>query len=269
MTSNKGVYASDHSDSVLRGHSRRTAEDSLAYLLSEIQPNMKILDIGCGPGSITVDLAKRIPQGHIIGIDYTEEPLVQARALAISQDVTNIDFQIGDIHDLPFKDETFDIVNAHQVLQHIRNPVQAIKEMKRVAKKGGLVAVRESASMIWYPQTPELAEWKDLHTRVSTTKGGNPDPGSYIHVWAGEAGFERADILCSAGAWCYSTKEEIAWWSELWVDRLTQTSFAKFAVDGGHCTQDHLQWLADGWRKWGKDENARFSILHGEIICKV
>ncbi|KAH8587684.1 ubiE/COQ5 methyltransferase [Bisporella sp. PMI_857] len=268
MALKDGVYASDHSASVLRTHSWRTATNSIPYLLPRLKPNMKILDVGCGPGSISVDLAKYISDGHLTGVEYTDEPLAHARALAAEQNVTNIEFKIGDIHALPFEDDAFDIVHAHQVLQHIRDPVQGLREMRRVAKPGGLVAVRESAVMTWYPELPELAEWKDVHTRVSEAKGGNPNPGSHIHVWARQAGFAREDITCSTGSWCYSTQEERAWWSDLWAERLTQSSFRGFAVDGGHCKQEDLERMAACWRRWGKDEDAWFSILHGEILCR-
>jgi len=269
MAKKDGVYASDHSESVLRTHSWRTVANSAPYLIPHLQPSLEILDVGCGPGTITVDLAKRVGDGHVTGIDYTDEPFAEARSLAEKEKVANINFLTADIHALPFEDGMFDIVHAHQVLQHIRDPVKGLREMKRVAKTGGLVAVCESASMTWYPKLPALMEWKDLHTRVSEAKGGNPDPGSYISVWAHEAGFERDSVSCSANTWCYSTKGEREWWSGIWVDRLLKSSFAQFAIQGGHCNQEDLERLAEGWREWGRDEDALFIVTHGEILCQV
>ncbi|KAJ5667771.1 S-adenosyl-L-methionine-dependent methyltransferase [Penicillium maclennaniae] len=112
---------------------------------------MKILDIGCGPGSITLDFARHAPQGHVIGLEYVSDPLPAARALAQEQGLSNIEFMEGNIHSLPFPDETFDIVHVHQVLQHISDPVRGLREMRRVVKKGGIVSARESAGMEWYP----------------------------------------------------------------------------------------------------------------------
>jgi ubiquinone/menaquinone biosynthesis C-methylase UbiE len=263
------VYATDHHASVLRTHSWRTAQNSLAYLLPSIKHTMKILDVGCGPGTITLDVAKLVPKGHITGVDYTEAPLAAARTAASGEKLTNVDFQVGDVHALPFAAETFDIVYAHQVLQHVRDPVQALREMKRVAKRGGLVGVRESASMTWYPQRTLLTQWKELHMQVSKGNGGNPDPGSWIHVWAREAGFGSEDIRCSAGTWCFSTKEEREWWSAVWGERLTASGFADKAVNGGYCTHEDLEKFAAAWRIWGKDDDGWFCVLHGEIICHV
>lgn len=263
------VYVANHHSSVLKMHSWRTAQNSIPYLLPSIKPDMKILDVGCGPGTIAVDLAKLVPSGHLTGVEYLAAPLEAARSHAAREQVQNIDFRVGDVHALEFADGSFDVVHAHQVLQHVRDPVQGLREMRRVARKGGIVALRESASMTWYPDMPVLMEWKDLHMRVSKARGGNPDPGSWIHVWAREAGFKREDIKCSTGTWCYSTKEEREWWSALWAERVTATSFADHAVEGGFCTREDLERIAEGWREWGRNEDSWFTILHGEIICRV
>ena len=140
--SQPSVYTTDHSASVLRTHSWRTGANSAGYLLPHLRSDMKILDIGCGPGSITIDLARLVPRGHVTGVEYVPDPLEEARALAAAKGVTNITFEIGDIHSLRFEDDTFDVVHAHQVLQHIADPVKALQEMRRVTKVGGLVACR-------------------------------------------------------------------------------------------------------------------------------
>ncbi|KAI9040783.1 methyltransferase-UbiE family protein [Aspergillus affinis] len=141
------AYTNDHSQSVLQTHSWRDVSNSAPYLLSHLQPTMTILDVGCGPGSITIDLARKVPRGHVVGVEYVSDPLDGARSLASSAGLTNVRFHIGDIYDLLFPGNSFDVVHAHQVLQHIADPVQAFKEMRRVVKPGGIVAVQE---MEWY-----------------------------------------------------------------------------------------------------------------------
>lgn len=144
--SQPSVYMADHSAPVLRTLSWRTATNSAGYLLPHLRSNMKNLNIGCGPGS-TIDLARLVSQGHVTGVEYVPDPLEEARVLAAAKGVTNVSFEVGDIDSLPFEDDAFDVVHAHQVLQHISNPVKALQEMRRVTKVGGLVACRESASM--------------------------------------------------------------------------------------------------------------------------
>lgn len=175
-------YTTDHSNSVLQTHNWRTASNSAGYLIPHIRPTSKILDVGCGPGSISVDFARLAPQGHVTGVEYVPEPLDQARSLARSRGVTNAEFLVGDIQSLDFPDNAFDIVHVHQVLQHIADPVQALREMRRVAKPGGVVAARESASVLWYPENEGIARWDELDQRMRRAKGGNPHPGRFIHV---------------------------------------------------------------------------------------
>lgn len=262
------VYATDHSAAVLQTHGWRTATNSASYLLPHIKPSMTILDIGCGPGSISIDFARRVPQGHVTGIEYVSDPLDQARELAAHQGVTNIEFHVGDIHNLAFLDNSFDIVHVHQVLQHIADPIQAFREMRRVAKSdGGIVAARESAQLLWYPDNKAIAKGQELSARVARAKGGNPHPGRLIHVWAEKAGFKRAQIRKSAGTWCFSTPAERKYWGGTMGARTTSSGFATVAVEGGHATREELEDIAKGWKTWVDDDDGWFGVMHGEILC--
>ncbi|KAG0257330.1 hypothetical protein DFQ27_005199 [Actinomortierella ambigua] len=269
MSSHPNVYSADHSSAVLRTHGWRTVSNSAAYLIPYLQPNMSILDVGCGPGSITVDFAQRVPQGRVIGIEYSGVPLCTARAMAADKGVANIDFQGGDIHALPFADNTFDVVHAHQVLQHVADPILAFQEMRRVAKTGGgIVAVRESVVPTWYPESPGLTKFWSVQEHMASVKGGNPHCGKYLHVWAREAGFERSQITCSTGSWCFSTPEERAYWGGSIKERILSSSFATNALEMNLATKDDLNMLSKAWRDWIDDENGWFSFLHGEVICR-
>jgi len=267
MATRSSVYTTDHATSVLRTHSWRTAANSAGYLVPHIQPNMSILDVGCGPGSITVDFARLVPRGHVTGVEYVPEPLEKAQALASSHGVANISFKVGDIHSLPFPDNSFDIAHAHQVLQHIADPIQALREMRRVVKPGGIVACRESASFTWYPESEGLEAWNELSARMRRAKGGNPNPGSYIHVWAEKAGFEKAKITKSAGSWCFSSDEEREYWGGSMEERARSSGLTKIALDEGFSTQGDLEKMARSWKEFRQNQDAWFGLLHGEIIC--
>ena len=133
------VYTHGHHESVLRSHTWRTAANSAAYLLGSLKPHMNVLDIGCGPGTITADLAALVPDGHVTGVDHAPGILEQARTTAAERGQENVDFAVADVHALDFPDDTFCVVHAHQVLQHVGDPVQALREMRRVTRPGGLV----------------------------------------------------------------------------------------------------------------------------------
>src|SRR5690606_33442454 len=127
--------------------------------------------------TITADLAALVPDGHVTGVEYAPDILGQARATAAGRGLTNVTFGEADVHQLPYAEGSFDVVHAHQVLQHVGDPVQALREMRRVVRPGGLVAVRDSdyAAMTWYPRPAGLDGWLDLYERVARTSGGEPD----------------------------------------------------------------------------------------------
>ncbi|MEV4458170.1 methyltransferase domain-containing protein [Microbispora sp. NPDC049633] len=269
MANETAVYTHGHHESVLRSHRWRTAANSAAYLLGELKPHMRILDVGCGPGTITADLAERVPQGEVIGVDSEPGVLEQARREAEGRGLGNVGFATADVHALGYPDASFCVVHAHQVLQHVGDPVGALREMRRVTKPGGIVAVRDSdyAGFVWYPRIPVLDDWLDLYRRVARANGGEPDAGRRLRAWAREAGF--TEITSSSATWCYATPEERAWWGGLWADRTVQSSYAQRVIEGGHATRDDLGRIADGWREWAASEDGWFSVLHGEILCRV
>ncbi len=261
------VYTHGHHESVLRSHRWRTAENSAAYLLPRLAPDAKILDVGCGPGTITAGLADRVPHGHVTGIDYAPEIIDQARE--VIGDRTNLGFAVADVYALDYPDATFDVVYAHQVLQHLGDPVRALSEMRRVTRPGGLVAARDGdfGGMTWYPELPVLDEWRAFYTKVARGNGGEPHAGRQLHVWAKAAGL--ADIACSSSNWTYATQTERAWWGGLWADRTVNSAFAAIATQGGHGTTADLERIAAGWRAWAADEDAWFLVPNGEILCRI
>ncbi|MER7347407.1 methyltransferase domain-containing protein [Streptomyces aurantiacus] len=263
------VYTHGHHESVLRSHTWRTAANSAAYLLGSLQPHWRILDVGCGPGTITADLAALVPDGHVTGVDRAPGILERARATAAGRGLDNVTFAVDDVHALAHPDDSFDVVHAHQVLQHVGDPVRALREMRRVCRPGGVVAVRESdyEAMTWYPRVPGLDDWLDLYRRVARANGGEPDAGRRLKSWALEAGF--TDVTCTAGTWCYSTPEERAWWSGLWADRTVASEYAGRARAGGHADTERLEAVAAAWREWGRSEDGWFAVLHGEALCRV
>lgn len=261
------AYANDHSQSVLRTHSWRNVDNSASYLLPHLQPHMSVLDVGCGPGSITIDMARKVPLGQVVGVEYVADPLDGARSLASSEGVSNVKFEVGDIHDLPFAENTFDVVHAHQVLQHIADPVQAFKEMRRVVKPGGIVAVQEAISSTTYPDSEGLIAWRDLSSRIREAKGNHTKAGSCLHVWAKEAGFPIDNMKKSTGSWCFSSPDERKYWGGAMEGRARSSGLAETAIQEGFATQEDLEQMATAWRAFVEDEDGWIGFLHGQILC--
>lgn len=197
-------------------HEVRTAENSAAYLLPKLQsmkgsnPNLTLLDVGSGSGTISVSFAKLIPDGHVTGIDINPKILPRARAVAEKAGVTNIEFQEGSVYKLPFADETFDVTFCHQVLVHIGTPWDALREMLRVTKRGGIVAAREGdyeTECIW-PELPQLGKFHKLMAGLMSAGGGTPTAGRQLLSWVLKAGVGRGQITLSYGTSSYRTSSE-------------------------------------------------------------
>jgi ubiquinone/menaquinone biosynthesis C-methylase UbiE len=269
MSSTEPRYVHGHHESVLRSHRWRTAENSAGYLLPHLRPGMRLLDVGCGPGTITIDLATRVAPGEVVGIDPVEAPLVEARRDAAARGVDSVTFQVADGMALSFPDDSFDVVHAHQVLQHVPDPVGMLREVVRVCRPGGLIAARDSdyAAFTWHPASPILDEWLDLYHRVARASGGEPDAGRWLVAWAHGAGL--TDVTASASAWCFATDEDRAWWGGLWADRALHSSYAAQSLALGLADQAALDRISAGWRSWSVEPDGWFAILHAEILARV
>jgi len=266
-------YKTSHgySQSIVQMHSWRTAENSAPYLLPYLKPDMKILDVGCGPGTITVDLALRIPQGHITGIDYAPEALEAACAFAKEKGADNVDFQPGDIFALPFPDHTFDVTHAHQVIQHVSDPVMALREMRRVTKPGGIVANREgdAQTFVFYPESEALTRWVAITKNLAHKNNCEPNAGRRLRAWARQAGFEPANIICGCGTWCFSTPEGRAYWAGSVISRFENSKLSATAIESGLATAEEIRETVEAFKAWQADEDGWFGVMHGEMIARV
>ncbi|GAA4599432.1 methyltransferase domain-containing protein [Actinoplanes octamycinicus] len=261
------TYTHGHHESVLRSHRWRTAENSAAYLLPHLSSGFTLLDVGCGPGTITADLAARVTR--VTALEQKDAALDVARAEIERRGLTNVDFAVGDVHALDFPDDTFDVVHAHQVLQHVTDPVAALREMRRVTRPGGVVAARDSdyAGFTWFPLVPELDEWLALYQRVARGNGGEPDAGRRMLSWARAAGF--TDVTATASVWGFADDADRQWWGGMWADRILKSDMATTALQTGAATRADLERLSAGWRAWAESPDGFFTIPHGEILCRV
>ncbi|HLU52739.1 MAG TPA: methyltransferase domain-containing protein [Acidimicrobiia bacterium] len=261
------TYIHGHHESVLRSHRWRTAENSAGYLLPYLRPGMALLDVGCGPGTLTADLATRVAPGRVVAIDRSESVVAEARTATAT--TRNVEVAVGDVYQLEFSAGTFDVVHAHQVLQHLREPVAALREMKRVCRAGGIVAVRDAdyGAMTWWPDDPGLDAWMDLYQRVARAAGTESDAGRRLLGWARAAGFD--DVAASASVWSYASPVARRWWGGLWAERALESDFARLARDQGLATPEELTAISNAWSRWSEAEDGWFVIVHGEIVCRV
>lgn len=263
-------YTHGHHESVLRSHRWRTAENSAAFLLPHLRPDMALLDVGCGPATVTADLADRLPGGSVVGVDASAKVLDAARDLVRERGLDNLTFETANAYELPFDDDAFDVVYAHQLLQHLSDPVAALVEMRRVAKPGGIVAVRDAdyQAMAWYPSSEGLTEWNTLYHEVTQAYGYEADAGRRLLSWVRDAGFDPAGIAPSASTWCYATPEDRTWWGGLWAQRCVESNFAVQAKESELADDVGLEQLAQDWLRWASEPDGWFAVLNGEVLAR-
>jgi ubiquinone/menaquinone biosynthesis C-methylase UbiE len=258
-------YTHGHHESVLRSHRWRTATNSAAFLLPHLRPGLSLLDVGCGPGTITADLARLLAPGRVVGMDRATEIVASA---AHEHGASNLTFEVGDVYDLAYDDESFDVVYVHQVLQHLSDPVAALAQMRRVVREGGLVAAREAdfGAYAWYPTDERLTQWLAMYHAVTARNGAQADGGRRLVSWARAAGF--TDIVASSSNWTFHTPEERSWWGHLWADRTLESAFAHQALEYGLATREDLARFADAFRQWADADDGVFIVVNGEILAR-
>lgn len=263
-------YVHGHADSVVRAHATRTVHDSAAYLLPHLRPGLDLLDVGCGPGSITVGLAAAVAPGRVVAVDTAPEVVPVASAAAARAGV-DVEVRTGDVMELPFDDDSFDVVHAHQVLQHVADPVAALGQLRRVTRPGGVVAVRDAdyAAMSWYPGGEGLERWRQVYRATARAAGGEPDAGRRLLTWTLDAGFDATSVTADAGVWSYATAVRRRWLAEQWAARSTSSAFATLAVERGIATTEELDAIARAWLAWAAEPGGWFTMVHGQVLARV
>jgi SAM-dependent methyltransferase len=178
----------------------------------------------------------------------------------------NVTYGVASAYALPFAERSFDVVHAHQVLQHLADPVAALREMYRVVRPGGLVAVRDAdyAGFVWAPRDAVLERWMALYHDVTRRNGGEADAGRYLLRWARAAGF--TDLRMTSSTWTFADPEARAWWGGLWADRVRYSELATQARAYGLAQPDDLAEMAEAFLRWAGSEDATFIVPHGEVI---
>ena len=249
---------------IVDSYRRRTAETCAAFLLPRLRPDAEVLDLGCGPGTITLGLARRARR--VVGLDAAAKMVEQARELAADSEVHNVGFEIGSAYELPFGEGSFDVVYAHQVMQHLADPVRALREARRVLRPGGLVAVRDSdyETMVHAPVEAGIERWRALYHLVAAANGGEADAGRFLLGWVREAGFTDPVVTTSTAT--HADPEARQAWGGMWAVRVVDSDFADHAVDGRFATRAELAEISDAFSRWAASPDGFWAYLCGEVV---
>ncbi len=265
---NRGRYTHGHHASVVAQHARRRAEVEAWFLLPRLQPGQRLLDAGCGPGTVTSGLARAVAPGLATGLDAAADVLLGAREHAEQMRLSNLEFVQGDVYALEYADHSFDVIYANQLLQHLAEPVAALRELRRVLRPGGLLGVRDAdyATMQPFPKFAEFERWNALYHEVACANGAEPDAGRFLPSWVRAAGFRKLELqpnvqLLEGG--------EARIWGEAWSQRILHSAVGAQALEYGLAAQAELEQLSAGWLRWSREAGALFYFIQTAVLARV
>ncbi|MYA78937.1 MAG: methyltransferase domain-containing protein [Acidobacteriia bacterium] len=259
-------YTMGYSDEFQKMLERRNARNSAAHLLPHLETGLRVLDLGCGPGTISVGLAEAVKPAELHGIDMEESQVEMARAAAAAGGHSNAFFQTGEVTDLPFEDETFDVVHSHALLMHVPDIGTVLNEAKRVLKPGGLLSGRDLIGSSCFAE-PELGGLGDVWTtflNLLEANGAHPQMGKELKRRFLEAGF--SDIQASASFEYYSTVEDVAFFHAFAGGWFFTSDTRETAAKHGLATPEQFE----DWRRmmdeWKDTPGAFAAVAWGEAI---
>lgn len=243
----------------------RTADKQAAFLLPHLRPGMDLLDCGCGPGSITLGLAKVVAPGQTVGIDIDASQISRAQQLAVEQQASTVRFEAATIYQLPFPDGSFDAVFSNTVFTYLDEPLRALREIQRVLKTGGLVGIRvaDFDGHLFAPSYPILRRFFQLFAGIGEQRGGSFYLGKELPSLLHQTEF--VNVQASASYECYGTKEAIKTWGTVMVQGLHDETFVGLFRQQD-MAQRELEEMRQAWQDWSENPAAFFAESFGEVV---
>jgi ubiquinone/menaquinone biosynthesis C-methylase UbiE len=255
----KEDYLPGYTPNASRFMACRTAQSHAAFVLPKLRPGLRLLDCGCGPGTITLGLAQLVSPAEVVGLELESSQLEIARGSAATRGLTNIRFEAGSIYALPFADASFDVVFAHAVFEHLREPMAALSEIRRVLVPGGLVALRSPdwGGFLVAPESEELAAAIDYYQSLQIQCGGDVHVGRKFKALLRKAQFSNLEF--SATYECYRSLELIG---EYLAERLDRS----LANAASASDRQRIERFASALRDWSRCEDGVFAQSWCEIL---
>jgi ubiquinone/menaquinone biosynthesis C-methylase UbiE len=259
-------YTGGYSPIILAGLAARQASREAAFFLPHLRPGMRLLDCGCGPGAITVDLAQVVAPGEVIGIDVEAGQFEFGRKRAVERGLTNVTFTAGSVYELPFPAESFDAVFVHAVLYHLRDPERVLGEIYRVLRHGGIVGIRDAdaGGDVFTPTSPLLDKAWALMAKVVAHNGGDINLGRRQRALLRQAGFSGTEASASFDH--FGTPQKVQGVSMFFGHLLMQPDFTSVVEGQGWATQADLGAMSNAFREWGEQPDAFYARARCEAI---
>jgi len=255
------TYTLGYSPGVVTALQERTIVTCAGFFLPYLYPGMTVLDCGCGPGAMTIEIAERVAPGQVVGIDLDPGQCARAQALAADRGVTNVRFEPADVYALPYPDTTFDAVFSHALVTHLADPVRAFTESKRVLKSNGVLAVsaNDYEAVVVSPASSAMERVLALYPRVMARNGGNRLLARHLRGALLEAGFARAEG--HGGSETFGTPERVRSFAAGWAEIARGSSFVDTVLSQGWADQAEMAAIPDDLLLWGERPDAYVALM--------
>lgn len=194
MTVERDEYAPGWDVEAVAMMASRVADDRAAFVLPALRDGARVVDVGCGPGSLSVGLARAIaPSGSLTSWDAEPSQVAAAQAAFYEAGIVNARSELASAYSLPVADGSLDVYFSHAMFEHLAQPEQALREARRVLRPEGVLAVVASdwSQARFEPWTGDVAAAMAGHFQLRRRTGGEPFAGRHLSSWVRAAGFEN------------------------------------------------------------------------------
>ena len=252
----KERYTLGYSSQTVQRLQKRSAAKEAGFLLPHLSAGMRLLDCGCGPGSISIGLAEAVAPGQVVGVDIEPNQYRSAWSQAIESRGTNLRFAIADVYRLPFAANAFDAAFLHNVLSHLRRPLEVLKGIYRLLSPGGVIGIShpDFSGQLISPSDPLLDRGHELYWRLVEHNGGNPAIGKHQRALLHEAGFVRVEAVAKYST--VGTQDGVRARAEHGGRMSGGSDIAQQMIDLGWTDRSELDRIIAAWRKWSEQPGA-------------
>ncbi len=256
------TYIHGHQESVLTIHRARNVSNSAPYLLDLLDGIESVLDVGCGPGSITKDFVDSFPHLSVVGVDQDPTVLINAK---MEHSTKRVSFAVGSAYQLPCDDKSFDLVHAHQVLQHVKDPQRIVREMMRVSRQYVAFADADYEAMFWWPLNDGLSRWMEIYQQIAKANEVDPNIGRKLPELIRSMGAVQVQV--STYAFAHTTQEQCIWWGDAWSERVLTSNYAHEAIRLNLSTRQELEEISNSWKLWARAQGAIFIVTNVGVLA--
>ncbi len=260
-------YTMGFSDEFIATLKRYTAVSHAKHLLPYLRPGMRILDFGCGPGTISAGLAARVDPGHLHGVDMEASQVELARTSCKLLSVPNVTFHVADVTDMPFEDDFFEVAHCHALLQHVPDTQAVLAEVKRVMKPGGIISCREMIceSSFSHPDFGVMRNAWAMFEDLLAADDGHPQMGKELKEHLLTAGFQN--IQASGSFDNYHSAGDVEFIYGVATQWFLSPEIVEAAIQYGASTRELADQVQEAYDKWREHPGAFCGVAYGEAIA--